>query len=486
MKNLSNLFTQDYSVVGTCYQYNSKSSSYVKNRKKSLKASRVLNQNFNLIESLFKSRSSSQNLRVPTGSFVLLVAGIFLITTGIIIKCIHPYDAIFKWKLVFGPDGEIFNLWRNPPVDLYIKIYLFNITNSEMVLAGKEKINVQEIGPYVYKELMTHDNVNFNKNGTVSTIPKHPLVWQEHLSGGRQEDDQVIMLNIAMLAFAQIGNERGFLFRSLKNGLLMGTGQSPIVRMTAKEFMFGYETSLTTIGNKVFPNWIKFDRVGLIDRMYDFSEDFETFYTGEEDPSISGLYATYKGSPNLSQWSGEHCSSVHLASDGTKFKSYIKKDETILFFRKSMCRPQRLVRDSEEQRFGSMTGYTYVFEKNSMDNGINETKNQCFCREGYCQPKGLLDVTDCYYGFPISLSYPHFFDGDEDLIRNVSGLSPNTTKHSSYFNVQPQSGLPLSLSAKVQINMHMRNVDTMAKMKYFSYTTIPMLWFDILIPLSIS
>lgn len=47
----------------------------------------------------------------------------------------------------------------------------------------------------------------------------------------------------------------------------MGTGQNPIVRMTAKEFMFGYETSLTTIGNKVFPNWIKFDRVGLIDRV---------------------------------------------------------------------------------------------------------------------------------------------------------------------------------------------------------------------------
>lgn len=47
----------------------------------------------------------------------------------------------------------------------------------------------------------------------------------------------------------------------------MGTGQNPIVKMTAKEFMFGYETSLTTIGNKVFPNWIKFDRVGLIDRV---------------------------------------------------------------------------------------------------------------------------------------------------------------------------------------------------------------------------
>lgn len=116
--------------------------------------------------------------------------------------------------------------------------------------------------------------------------------------------------------------------------------------------------------------------------MYDFSEDYETFYTGENDSSISGLYATYNGSPNLTQWDEEHCSSIHLASDGTKFKSYIQKNETVLFFRKSMCRPQRLVRNSEEQQFGSMTGYTYVFENNSFDNGFLETKNKCFCRKG--------------------------------------------------------------------------------------------------------
>lgn len=53
---------------------------------------------------------------------------------------------------------------------------------------------------------MTHENIHFNENGTVSTNPKHPLIWQEHLSGGRQEDDQLIMLNIAMLVCICIFN----------------------------------------------------------------------------------------------------------------------------------------------------------------------------------------------------------------------------------------------------------------------------------------
>ncbi|KAI8037684.1 hypothetical protein M5D96_009489 [Drosophila gunungcola] len=95
--------------------------------------------------------------------------------------------------------GEIFNLWAQPPVDLYIKIYLFNITNAKAFLAGRELLNVEQVGPYVYKEVMTHKNITFNENNTMSSTPSHPLVWQDQMSEGRREDDEVIMLNIAML-----------------------------------------------------------------------------------------------------------------------------------------------------------------------------------------------------------------------------------------------------------------------------------------------
>lgn len=52
---------------------------------------------------------------------------------------------------MFGDGGEIYELWRKPPVDLYLKVYLFNITNAEAFLNGEEKLHVQEVGPYVYK-----------------------------------------------------------------------------------------------------------------------------------------------------------------------------------------------------------------------------------------------------------------------------------------------------------------------------------------------
>ena len=55
-------------------------------------------------------------------------------------------------KLLLAEDGEIFQLWERPPVDLFLKVYLFNITNHEDFMSGRaKKLNVEEIGPYVYQ-----------------------------------------------------------------------------------------------------------------------------------------------------------------------------------------------------------------------------------------------------------------------------------------------------------------------------------------------
>lgn len=157
-----------------------------------------------------------------TAVFLLMISGFCLIGSGIFMSYYDPYDIIFKWvsyfvlslsqlklvsiklffimqKLQYEEGGEIYELWQNPPAEIFIKIYLFNITNSEAFMSGKEKLKVEEIGPYVYKELFTHDNVTFNDNGTVSTIPHHPLVWQPEMSGGRSEDDLFMLPNIALL-----------------------------------------------------------------------------------------------------------------------------------------------------------------------------------------------------------------------------------------------------------------------------------------------
>jgi scavenger receptor class B protein 1 len=55
-------------------------------------------------------------------------------------------------KCVFSEGGEIFELWKSPPVDLYLRVYLWNVTNKDEFLSGKDdKLKVVDVGPYVYK-----------------------------------------------------------------------------------------------------------------------------------------------------------------------------------------------------------------------------------------------------------------------------------------------------------------------------------------------
>ncbi|XP_065094458.1 lysosome membrane protein 2-like [Ochlerotatus camptorhynchus] len=203
-----------------------------------------------------------------TGVFMLMAVGLMSICTGVLSHVWEPYMLIFKWKLIFEHGGEIFELWRTPPVDLYIKIYLFNVTNAAQYLKGEaEKMSFEEVGPYVYRELLSHENITFYDNGTLYTRPSHPLVFQEHLSEGHKEEDLFYLPNIALLSIAHVASKHNYLIRLPLNLLIRQTKNLPLEKQTARQFMFGYETTLTTLGNTFLPNWISFNKVGLIDRV---------------------------------------------------------------------------------------------------------------------------------------------------------------------------------------------------------------------------
>jgi hypothetical protein len=50
-----------------------------------------------------------------------------------------------------APHSMLFSIWKKLPVDIYLYVYIFNITNPEEFLSGKEKLKVEEVGPYVYQ-----------------------------------------------------------------------------------------------------------------------------------------------------------------------------------------------------------------------------------------------------------------------------------------------------------------------------------------------
>jgi hypothetical protein len=68
-------------------------------------------------------------------------------------------------------------------------------------------------------------------------------------------------------SIADVVKDMSFFTRMGVNLLAGQTKAEGLVAMTAREFMFGYKSALLTLGNKFMPSWIKFDKLGLIDRV---------------------------------------------------------------------------------------------------------------------------------------------------------------------------------------------------------------------------
>lgn len=64
---------------------------------------------------------------------------------------------------------EAFEMWKAPEAEVYLKVFIFNITNRDDYLSGKdEKLKFQEVGPYVYRYVVYW----INKNKKLKNIEK--------------------------------------------------------------------------------------------------------------------------------------------------------------------------------------------------------------------------------------------------------------------------------------------------------------------------
>ena len=79
-------------------------------------------------------------------------------------------------------------------------------------------------------------------------------------------------------------------------------------------------------------------------------------------------------------------------------------------------------------------------------------------------PNGLLNVTTCTYSkyaSPTYVSHPHFYLADPLLLDQFhpdSDLNPNEEQHSSYLILHPETGTPLEIAMRTQINVLYRFV----------------------------
>ncbi|KAK2503489.1 hypothetical protein MC885_010437 [Smutsia gigantea] len=358
---------------------------------------------------------------VGTLSLLLLVTSVALLVARVFQKAV---DQTVQKNIVLRNGSETFDSWRKAPLPVYAQFYFFNVTNPEEILSG-ETPQLEEVGPYTYRELRNKMDIQFGDNGTtVSAVSKKTYIFDRNQSVGDPTTDLIRTLNIPVLTamnWAQI-----HFLRELIEALLEAYQQTLFVTHTVDELLWGYKDEIFSLINIFKP---------------DISPYFGLFYGGtlfagmKEGFLAIASIRTDPGIRSLDWWTTDRCNMIN-GTDGDSFHPLISKDEVLYIFPSDFCRSVYIT-FSDFDSVQGLPAFRYEVPKEIL---ANTSENAGFCiPKGNCLGSGVLNISTCKNGAPIVISFPHFYQADERFVSAIEGMHPNKEYHESFVDINPVS-----------------------------------------------
>lgn len=91
-------------------------------------------------------------------------------------------DSEIQKQLVIKKGSPTFDKWSVIPIPIFLEIYLYNWTNPDKVKDPNVKPHFQEVGPFVWLEYRTKEDIVFHDNGTVSFSINRTWYYSEEMS----------------------------------------------------------------------------------------------------------------------------------------------------------------------------------------------------------------------------------------------------------------------------------------------------------------
>ncbi|XP_059483274.1 lysosome membrane protein 2-like [Neocloeon triangulifer] len=416
----------------------------------------------------------------------LTTLGITLVMFSYVTYLSDPLNAVVNYVLTMSEGSFIFKLWLKPPVPVFLKVYIFNVTNADEFLKGGVKLKLEQVGPYVYREVLEHEHVRFNLNGTMSYVPKRfPLMTDKLVldtSQGRGLEDKLVVPNIPLLGVASRLADQSFFMQVGFSTLVNYVDSQPFEQVTVKQYLWGYEDPIVRLASIAYSDEVTFKQLGLLDRMFDAGFDNVTMNTTTLNID------TYNGQSMLHSLnrSGMCDEPLRGVSEGVLFQRNVSRNKTLQVYRKGFCRTLAIQFEKEEPAGnvnGNPGGLRFVIPAQAFNASQNQ-EHSCHCGrkspDQKCALKdGLSDIQDCYYGIPAAASFPHFLHADPSLLDKIEGLNPDIEKHQAYVVIQQQLGIPVGGHMRIQTNLVLKKNRFVKRIAPFGDMILPIVWTDL-------
>lgn len=389
-----------------------------------------------------------------TGTFSLL-----LLIVSIALLIAHTFMGIVEQKIkqatVLKNGSDLYEDWVNPPPAIYMQFYFYNVTNPLEILSGEKPI-LREIGPYTYREYRPKENINFLDNGTaVSAISRKTYVFDPDKSVGNPQEDLVRTVNIPIVTILEKLKDLSPFLKSVIEAALKVTKDGLFVTHSVHELLWGYKDTILTVIHAVDANTS--DTFGLFYQMNSTDDGEYVFLSGSADYMEFTQILEWRGNRSLDWWTTDTCNMIN-GTDGSTFHSLVDKDDVIYVFPSDLCRSVRLVYDSSES-VKNIPVYRFTPSPDTFANATVNPDNAGFCvPSGNCLPSGLLNVGKCKQGAPIILSFPHFYQVDENIVNSIEGMHPKKENDETFMDINPLTGALIQLAKRIQVNVHLRKL----------------------------
>ncbi|XP_050347319.1 protein croquemort-like [Nymphalis io] len=416
-------------------------------------------------------------------SAILMTCGSFLVVGGAVMVVFWPtiFFAQLKSMMTLSPTSTSFEIWRDVPIPMYLECFMFNVTNVHDILAGKNvSLEVEELGPYVYRESHTKKNLTWNDNGTVTFYNERFWHYVPEMSNGSLSDI-IVNINPIVATVAYVMRRQPAIIKVPVDVFMRMYHDDMFVSAKVSDWLFdGIDDPILDIAQR-FPDLpinIPYDKFGWF-YTRNGSLEYDGIFlmnTGENDFSQLGNIEKWKYS-NRTYYRDE-CGEVR-GSTGELWAPELGQPE-ITIFAPDICTYMNLAKVGPT-RIQGIDGVLYAANESLFDNGYRYSSKACYCdevRDDNCIPAGALNVSSCRYGAPAFVSQPHFLNSDPYYPSKIKGLNPKEDMNFE-LALEMYTGMPLRVAAQLQINLLVRHIRGFSLNNQLpdADTLVPMFWF---------
>ncbi|XP_045485858.1 protein croquemort [Pieris rapae] len=413
----------------------------------------------------------------------LMGCGSVMVVVGAVMVIFWPtlFFNQLKSMMILSEDSTSFSIWREVPIPMYLECYMFNITNVDEIIARTAKtVQVEQLGPYVFRESHTKVNLTWNDNSTITFYNQRYWHFEPEMSNGSLTDS-ITSLNPIVVTIAYFMRHSHPLIKVTVDVFLRTLHEHMFLSAPVADWLFnGIDDPVLRIVEH-FPDLpinIPYDKFGWFynrngSREYD---GIMLMNTGATDFSKLGNVEKWRYS-NTTMYRDE-CGEVR-GSTGELWAPELGQPE-VTIFAPDICTYMNLAKNDTVTVLG-IEGMMYVANDSVFDNGYRYPRMACYCdevRDENCLPPGALNVSSCRFGAPAFVSRPHFLRMDSYYPSKISGLNP-TEDMNFRLALEMYTGMPLTVSAQLQINLLVRHIGgiTINNQLPDADTLMPMFWF---------